>query len=50
MIILYDEKVLSVSLTADEIQLIKCALDIYSDLAVSIGEEVTINELLEKLN
>lgn len=50
MIILYDEEIFIVTLTADEIQLIKCALDIYSDLAVSLGEEVTINELLEKLN
>ena len=47
---MYDEKVLNVSLTADEIQLINCALDRYSDIAISIGEEVTINELLEKLN
>ena len=47
---MYDDTVATISLSADEVDIIKLALEKYQDTVVSIGEELTINELLKKIN
>lgn len=47
--ILYDEIVKSVVLTDDELTIIKELLFYRLDQCVSIGEEITVKELLGKL-
>lgn len=46
---LYDEIVKSVDLTDDEITILKELLFFRLDRCVSIGEEITVKDLLEKL-
>jgi len=46
---LYDEIVKSVDLTDDEITILKELLFYRLDECVSIGEEITVRDLLEKL-
>mgnify|MGYP006865393146 CR=1 FL=1 len=45
---LYDEIVKSVDLTDDELTILKELLFYRLDQCVSIGEEITVKELLEK--
>lgn len=47
--ILYDEIVKSVDLTDDELTILKELLFYRLDQSVSIGEEITVKELLGKL-
>lgn len=47
---LYDEIVKSVDLTDDELTILKELLSYRLDQSASIGEEITVRELLEKLN
>lgn len=46
---MYDDIVMSVGLTSDEIDLIVELLSCHLDHCVSAGEEITVNELLLKL-
>jgi len=46
---LYDEIVKSVDLTDDELTILKEALLYRLEQCVSIGEEITVRELMEKL-
>lgn len=46
---LYDEIVKSVDLTDDELTILKELLTYRSDECVSIGEEITVKDLLKKL-
>lgn len=46
---MYDETVLTIKLTADEIDILKLALDRYQDTIISVGEELTVKELIEKI-
>jgi hypothetical protein len=46
---LYDETVKSVELTDDELTILKELLSYRLDQCFSIGEEITVKELLEKL-
>lgn len=48
-ITLYDEIVKSVDLTNDELTIFKELLSYRLDKCVSIGEEITMKELLKKL-
>lgn len=45
---MYDEIVTTLSLSADEVDIIKLALEKYHDEIVSLGEEITVTELLKK--
>ena len=47
---MYDEIVTKLDLTSDEVDLIKELLFYRLDQCVSIGEEITVRDLLEKLN
>ena len=47
---MYDEIVKSVELTSDEIDILKELLFYRLDQCVSTGEEITVRDLLEKLN
>ncbi len=49
MTILHDEIVKSVDLTDDELTILKELLFYRLDKCVSIGEEITVRELMEKL-
>lgn len=49
-ITLYDEIVKSVDLTNDELTILKELLFHRLDQCVSVGEEITVKDLLEKLN
>lgn len=49
-ITLYDEIVKSVDLTDDELTILKELLSYRLDECVFIGEEITVRDLLEKLN
>ena len=46
---MYDLIVKTIDLTADEVELIKSALEYKQDMAVSTSEILTIETLLEKL-
>ena len=46
---MYNEIVKSVDLTDDEIDILKELLSYRLDECVSVGEEITVKELLEKL-
>lgn len=46
---MYDEIVKSVDLTDDELTILKELLSYHLDKCVSVGEEVTVKELLKKL-
>ena len=46
---MYDEIVTNIDLTADEMDIIKELLFYCLDECVSIGEEITVRELLKKL-
>lgn len=46
---MYDEDVRSVSLNSDEIEIIKELLSYHLDHCVSVGEEISVRELLDKL-
>lgn len=46
---MYDMIVSSVSLTQDELDILKLALERYQESTVSIGETFTVECLLEKL-
>lgn len=46
---MYDEVVKNVDLTADEIELLITLLESEVDNCLTVGEEITINELIEKL-
>lgn len=46
---LYDEIVKSVDLTADEIEILVDILSYRLAQCVSLGEEITVRELLEKI-
>lgn len=48
-ITLYDEIVKSVDLTDDKLSILKELLSYHLDKCVSIGEEITVKELLGKL-
>lgn len=50
MVILYDEIIKTVDLTCDEINILKELLFCQLDKCISIGEELTIKTLIEKLN
>ena len=47
---MYDEDVLIVGLSSDEVEILKEALNNRLDSCYSLGEQVTIEELIEKLN
>lgn len=47
---MYDEIVKQVSLTSDELDLVKRGLEILQDHTVGIAETLTIETLLEKLD
>lgn len=47
---MYDENVKTINLTSDEIEILKELLEERQDKCVSIGESVTIETLLEKLD
>ena len=47
---MYDQIVKNIPLTADEIELIKEALEYKQDRAVSVAEQLTIECLLEKID
>ena len=49
MVTLYDEIVKEVALSADEVDLIIDLLASYQDRCLSVGEEITVQELLHKL-
>lgn len=49
MTILYDEIVKSADLTDDELTILKELLSYRLDECVSIGEEIVVRDLLEKL-
>lgn len=49
MTILHDEIVKSVDLTDDELTILKELLFYRLDKCVTIGEEITVRELMEKL-
>ena len=49
MTLLYNEIVKSVDLTDDELTILKELLFYRLDECVSIGEEITVRELMEKL-
>jgi len=46
---LYDETIKSIDLTVDERNVIEELLSHYLDKCVSVGEEITVKNLLEKL-
>ena len=46
---MYDEIVTNIDLTADEVNLIKELLFYRLDECTSVGEEITVKDLLEKL-
>lgn len=46
---MYDDIVSIIELTADEVSIIKNALERYKETTVSVGETVTIECLLDKL-
>lgn len=45
----FDEEIKTVDLTASEIDLLEMLLVDYFDKCVSVGEEITVQELLDKL-
>lgn len=47
---MYDEIVKSVDFTDDELTIIKELLFYHLDKCISIGEEIIVRDLLEKLN
>ncbi len=47
--IVYDEVIMSVDLTSDEVDLLAELLSCHLDQCVSVGEEITVKELLKKL-
>lgn len=47
---MYDEIIKTVELTDDELSIIKELLFYRLDQCISIGEEITVKDLLEKLN
>jgi hypothetical protein len=47
---MYDEDALIISLTDDEITILKEVLKNRLESCLSLGEQVTIEELIEKLN
>ena len=47
---MYDEDVKIIALTNDEIEVLKEALSNRLDSCYSVGETITIEELIEKLN
>ncbi len=47
--IVYDEVIMSVDLTYDEVDLLSELLSCHLDQCVSVGEEITVKELLGKL-
>jgi hypothetical protein len=46
---MYDETVKTVKLTSDEIDLLKTALELQNEFVISAGEQVTMDQLMEKL-
>ena len=47
---MYDVAIKSVELTADEIEILKEVLELRQDKCVSVGEVMTIENLLDKLD
>ena len=47
---MYDEDVLIVGLSSDEIEILKEVLKNRLESCFSLGEQITIEELIEKLN
>ncbi|MEY8352586.1 hypothetical protein AALB39_04425 [Lachnospiraceae bacterium 54-53] len=47
---MYDVTIKTVDLTADEIEILKEVLEFHQDKCVSVGEVMTIENLLDKLN
>lgn len=47
--IVYDKVIMSVDLTSDEVDLLVELLSHHLDQCVSVGEEITVKELLRKL-
>lgn len=47
---MYDEDIKTVTLTADEINILKELLFYRLDTCVSVGEEITVRDLLDKVN
>lgn len=48
--ILYDENVKAINLTSDEVDILIELLSYRLDRCVSVGEEITVKELLNKLS
>lgn len=46
---MYDENVKTINLTSDEVELLKELLFYRIDRCVSIGEEIVVEELMDKL-
>lgn len=47
---MYDEIVKTVSLTYDEIEILLDVLNIRKEMCVSLGETITVDELIDKLS
>lgn len=47
---MYDEEILIVGLSSDEVEILKEVLHNRLESCFSLGEEITIQELIEKLN
>lgn len=47
---MYDEEILIVGLSSDEVEILKEVLKNRLESCYSLGEQVTIEELIEKLN
>lgn len=47
---MYDEEILIVGLSSDEVEILKEVLKNRLESCCSLGEQVTIEELIEKLN
>ena len=47
---MYDEDILIVGLSSDEVEILKEVLKNRLESCYSLGEEITIKELIEKLN
>lgn len=47
---MYDEDVLIVGLSSDEVEILKEVLKNRLESCYSVGEQITIEELIEKLN
>lgn len=47
---MYEDIVKTVPLTSDELDLLKVLVEAEMDNTLSVGEEITVRDLLEKLN